>query len=163
MSGDEDELDELSRREALLGGAALTTAAGAYLWGALEIYKGLRSYGGDQDDREVVVYKDDETYDDDSEQVTYTTEPDHDPVDSWNEALPGECELSTDERHWLASRLDAYDELEVDNFFDYVGNEVRLEARGDELRMEVDPDYSGDFGAETEYVVEKGYNIEDAC
>lgn len=144
-----------------MGGLGLAGAAAGTLYGATEIYKGLWRYGDRERSHEHIDdidYDSTDTYDEDRDAVTYTADPERDPVDTWNEALPGECELETDERHWLVGRVDSYDNLEGDNFFEYVGDEVRLYDRGSELRMEVDSDFDGG-----EFEPERGYNIPDAC
>ena len=159
MSAGEGEDEEISRRGAIIAGLGLAGAAGGTLWGVTEIYKGLWDHGDRNRRREDdVTYDPDETYDEDRDRVTYTTDPERDPIDTWNEALPGECSLSTDERHWLVGRVDSYDNLEGDNFFEYIGEEVRLYDQDTELRMEVDEDYSGE-----EFELDKGYNIPDVC
>lgn len=158
MNDDLEEFQEDERgvgRRSVLAMFGLTGLAtmGSALWLSQSFYR-------DDDDPDVIVYRDGETYDGDPDGVTYR--PDES-IGSWNEALPGSCSLSNDEKNWLVSRVDSYDNLDGEDFFEYVGREVRLEDSGDELRMTVDSDYSGDFDAETEYVVENGYNIPDAC
>lgn len=156
MSNDWEDLG-LTRR----GYIARLLASGTAVTGSVGL--SLKGYGVDLEDNPPIrVYRPNETYDRDRDVVTYTPDED-DVIESWDEALPGGCSLEADERHWLVSRVDSYDNLEGDDFFDYVGREVRFHRSDSELRMEVDPDYSGEFGAEAEYVVEKGYNIEDAC
>lgn len=125
----------------------------------------------DQKERDIDVYilRDGEVYEGDLDDIPYdpgdVPDPNTGDVDSWDEAIPQGCALDAVEKDWLVSRLDEdeYPNLDSDDFFEYVGNEVRLERRNTELRMTVDSDYSGEFDAETEYVVEQGYNIEDAC
>lgn len=90
----------------------------------------------------------------------YTTPTVDDVVDSWEEAIPTGCNINNQQRHWLVSQVDTHEGLEGDNIFDYVEEgKVRFSQSNSELRMEVDPD----FGPQTEYTVEEGYNIEDAC
>jgi hypothetical protein len=105
-----------------------------------------------------IEYDPDRVYDGDPNGTDFTPDPDRDPVDTWDEALPVECSLSADERHWLVSRVDSYEELEGEDFFEYVDEEVRLYDTGSELRMEVDADYDG-----TEFEPDTGYNIPDVC
>lgn len=159
----EDEDNEISRRGAIIAGLGLAGAAGGTLWGVTEIYKGLWDYGdrnrrGKRHRDDDVTYDPEETYDGNPNGTTFTPSPTEDPLDTWEEALPGECSLSTDERHWLVSRVDMYDNLDGDDFFDYIGEEVRLYDQETELRMEVDEDYSGG-----EFELDKGYNIPDVC
>ena len=156
-AGEEEEEYELTRRETLLGGALLGGAAGATIWGALEIYKGLWDQGSRPHPDGRRRDKGDDNYHDDPDETTYKPGDTREEINSWEEALPGNCSLNEDEKEWLVGRLDRYDNLDQEDFFDYVGEEVRLEKRGTELRMEVDPDYSGNFNEED------GYNIEDAC
>jgi len=154
MSGNEDEYESNPSRRSILAVLGITAAgtagsAGYIAW----------MLGGDDEDTGTVRYREDKTYDEDRDEVTYTTTPDRDPVDTWNEALPGECSLSADERHWLVGRVDSYDNLDGEELFEYVNEgKVRFEDRGPELRMEVDADYSGG-----EFIEDKGYNIPDTC
>ena len=161
----EDERAESSRRGVLAGlgfaGLLSVVTGGSALW----LQRSLANYG-QHDGPDIIIYKNGETHEGDPDDVPYhddVPEEDYRRVNSWDEALPGGCDLENDERDWLVGRMDEYDNLDQDEFFDYVGREVRLEQRGDELRMTVDSDYSGEFDADTHYVVNKGYNFPDAC
>lgn len=131
---------------AMLGLTGLATV-GSALWLSQSFYR--------DNDPDVIVYREGETYDGDPDGVTYRTEGSS---GSWNEVLPGSCNLDYDEKHWLVSRLDSEgnEDLDADNFFDYV-EEGRIDLRdeGSELRMVVDQDNDGDY--------DQGYNIENAC
>jgi hypothetical protein len=139
-----------------LGFLGASTAGGGWL-----VKEALEGDDGESDFEEMIPtieYDPESVYDGDPNGTDFTPEPDRDPIDTWNEALPGECSLSTDERHWLVSRVDSYEELEGEDFFEYVDEEVRLYDTGSELRMEVDADYNG-----TDFEPDTGYNIPDAC
>jgi len=162
----EDERAE-SRRSVLAGlgfaGLLSVVTGGSALW----LQRSLANYGQD-DGSDIIIYENGETYEGGPEDVPNQDdipEESYRRVNSWEEALPGGCGLNQDEKNWLVDRLDEdeYENLDPENFFDYVGREVRLDKRGDELRMTVDSDYSGDFDADTHYVVEKGYNVPEAC
>lgn len=101
-------------------------------------------------------YDPDDDYELPDDGVTYTPTPGAEPVDSWDDALPGECSLSADERHWLVAQVDSHDQMYGDDFFDYV-EEGRVDLRDDEseLRMLVDEDNDGRY--------DQGYNIPDVC
>lgn len=121
-------------------------------------------------DIDVYIFRDGEVYEGDLDDIPYDPgdldNPDREEgnIESWNDILTDNCSLEEDEREWLESRLDEeYDNLNSQDFFDYIGKEVRIGQIGDEIRMNVDPDYSGEFDADTHYKVEKGYNIPDAC
>lgn len=91
----------------------------------------------------------------------YTPSPADGEIDDWDDILPGDCHLSTDEQEWLVSRIDAdnYDNMNSENFFEYVEDgKIRMYESNGELRMEVDEDYSGG-----EFTEDGGYNIPDAC
>ena len=157
MSGSDEEIDRRAWL-ALLGMSG--AAVGATTVGFTKYFLDNRKENPDS-----IRYDPSDTYECDPEGTTCIPDTDGDVIDSWEESIPGGCSLDADERHWLVSQVDSYDELDGDDFFDYVGREVRLEDSGTELRMTVDPDYNGKFGAETEYIVEEGngYNIPDAC
>ncbi len=159
-AGEDGEEYQLSRRGAnILAGLAITGAGGATLWKAFEIYRGLWHHedgGTPRDGREDKHGKGS----DGASETPYKSDYE---IRSWEEALPGNCRLDEGEKEELVQKVDSYDNLDGDDFFDYVGREVRFRESDSELRMEVDPDYSGEFGAEAEYVVERGYNVEGAC
>lgn len=149
--------DDETRRRYLTSLASLAAVAGGNI---------LYFSGRDENERtdpSVIIYRGGETYEGDPDKIEYDIDPNDENIDTWEELDLGECNLEDDEQEWLVSRMDEYDNLEQDEFFDYVGREVRLEQRGEELRMTIDSDYSGDFDADTHYVVDKGYNVPDSC
>lgn len=154
----EDERGETRRGLLAAMGLGAAATAGSALWLSSQISDMSRREREPHHHVDDEHYHPDKVYDGDSDGTTFTPTPDHEPVQSWDEALPGECELETDEKHWLVSRVDMYDDLDGDDFFEYVGDEVMLYDTGSELRMEVDEDYRGG-----EFRPDKGYNIPDAC
>lgn len=151
----EDERGETRRSVLALFGLGVTATAGSAVGLTYLLSQDSRE---PQDDIDEEHYDPDDVYDEDKDEVVISPTPTYDPQ-SWEEALPGECELDTDERHWLVGRADRHLDIDEEGeFFDYIGEEVRLYDTGSELRMEVDEDYrGGDFRPD------KGYNIPDAC
>jgi hypothetical protein len=162
MSGRDGEEPETTRRRfgtgtALAIGTILSGggAYGAWRFSQQMLEKGgqPRDHGPDYDETD---YDPDETYEMPDEGVTYTPTPGAEPVDSWDDALPGECNLDSSQRNWLVAQVDSHNEMYGDEFFDYV-DEGRVDLRddGSELRMLVDEDGDGRY--------DQGYNIPDVC
>jgi len=163
MSGREDEYEEESNpsRRSVLAVLGITGAAtvGSAAW--------VTHYLSEHGEK-----KRRDHYDDDDPQPPYDgkdgddgyTPPPADvdgEIDGWDDILPGNCHLSTDEQEWLVSRIDAdnYDNMDSENFFEYVEEgRIRMYESDGELRMEVDEDYSGG-----EFNEDGGYNVPGAC
>jgi hypothetical protein len=161
---DEDAEDGVSRRGLLAAlGITTTVTAGSGLWIAHVLSRQgerQRNGGGDGNDYTETEYppgtSDGGTNGGDYRTREPGTTTGSDPIDSWDEAVPGGCSLSGDQRHWLVEQVDSYDDMNGDDFFEYVDEgRVDLGGGGFEIRMLVDEDNDGRY--------DQGYNVPDVC